>query len=191
MKNRFLFYTNTQYTDEMPIEKYKSFVQHWLTSKMWTPNKLLQKYYIIITNGLMQLLERVKRSESMHNSSFSPLFSFDILAKFCSSLVMNTVISDDPYEIGLKGQREEDAIANVVLYEVFRNYADRIYKPQDRLLFAQKAVDIFRHEFQMKDAKVEYIDEMIIGNFHERQTSSYIKFINNTDKQERVKDMII
>ena len=147
MKNRLLFYTNTQYSDEMPIEKYKSFVQHWLTSKMWTPNKLLQKYYIIITNGLMTLLERVKRAESMHNSSFSPLFSFDILAKFCSSLVMNTVISDDPFEIGLRGQREEDAIANVVLYEVFRNYADRIYKPQDRLLFAKAAVEIFRTEF--------------------------------------------
>ena len=43
----------------------------------------------------------------------------------------------------------------------------------------------------MKDAKVEYIDSLIMGNFHERQTSSYIKFINNTDKKERVKDMII
>lgn len=32
---------------------------------------------------------------------------------------------------------------------------------------------------------------MIIGNFHERQTSSYSKFVNNTDKKERVKDMII
>jgi len=63
LKNRFLYYTNTQYTDEMPIERYKIFVQHWLTSKMWTPNKLLQKYYIIITNGVMQLLERVKRSD--------------------------------------------------------------------------------------------------------------------------------
>ena len=81
----------------------------------------------------MQLLERAKRADSMNNSSFSRLFSFDILAKFCSSLVTNTVISDDPAEIGLKGQREEDAIANVVLYEVFRNYADRIYKPKDRL----------------------------------------------------------
>jgi hypothetical protein len=96
------------------------------------------------------------------------LFSFDILAKFCSSLVLNTVISDDPWEIGLKGQREEDAIANVVLYEVFRNYADRIYKPQDRLLFAEKAVDIFRHEFQMRDVSVAAIDKLIIGNFHER-----------------------
>lgn len=191
LKNRFLYYCNTQYTDETPIEGYKAFVQHWLTSKMWTPNRLLQKYYIIITNGLMKLLERVKRTEQMQNSSFSPLFSFDILSKFCSSLVLNTVISDDPWEIGLKGQREEDAIANVVLYEIFRNYADRIYKPQDRILFAEKAVEIFRHEFQMKDTSVAAIDKMIIGNFHERQTSSYIKLINNTEKKERVKDMII
>lgn len=77
------------------------------------------------------------------------------------------------------------------MYEVFRNYADRIYKPKDRLLFAQRAVEIFRHEFQMKDAKLEYIDQMIMGNFHERQTSSYSKFVNNTDKKDRVKDMII
>ena len=104
---------------------------------------------------------------------------------------MNTVISDDPKEIGSKDQREEDVVANVVLYEVFRNYADRIYKPQDRLHFAQKAVEVFRQEFQMKDADVKYIDRMIIGNFHERQTSSYSKFVNNTDKKERVKDMII
>lgn len=129
--------------------------------------------------------------QPLHNSSFSKLFCFDIVAKFCSSLVAHTVISDDPAEIGLKGQREEDALANVVLYEVFRNYADRIYKPKDRQQFAQKAVEIFRHEFQMKDANVEYIDEMIIGNFHEKQSASYIKFINNTDKKERVKDMII
>ena len=183
LKSRFLFYTNTQYADEMPIEKFKPFVQHWLTSKMWTPNRLLQKYYITITNGLMQLLERVKRTESMHNSSFSPLYSFDILAKFCSSLVVNTIISDDPREIGTKGQREEDAVANMVLYEVFRNYADRIYKPQDRLLFAQKAAEIFRHEFQMKEANVEYIDKMIIGNFHERTgVSTYCKYVNNTER---------
>jgi hypothetical protein len=136
LSNRFLYYTNTQYTDEMPIERFKPFVQHWLTSKSWTPNRLLQKYYIIITKGLMQLLERVKRTEAVHNSSFTPLHSFDLLARFCSSLVLNTVISDEAREIGTKGQREEDAVANLVLYEVFRNYADRIQKPQDRLLFA-------------------------------------------------------
>ncbi len=80
----------------------------------------------------------------------------------------NTIISDDVSEVGLNGQREEDVIANIVLHELFRNYADRIYKPQDRLIFTQKAVEIFRHEFQMKEVKAEYIDSMIMGNFHER-----------------------
>lgn len=131
----------------------------------------------------------------MHNSSFTPLFSFDILAKFCSSLVLNTVISDEAKEIGSKGQREEDAVANLVLYEVFRNYADRIYKPQDRLVFARQAVEIFRHEFQMKEASAEYVDQMIMGNFHEKPVpgshSSHAKFVNNTERKERVKDMII
>ena len=157
---------------------------------MWSPNKLLQKYYIIITNGLMELLTRVKRAEQMQSSSFSPLFGFDILAKFCSSLVLNTIISDEPREIGLKGQREEDAVANVVLYEVFRNYADRIYRPGDRRLFAEKAVEIFKDEFQMKDAQADAIDRLIMGNFHERSTVSYFKYVNNTDKPGKVKDMI-
>lgn len=96
---------------------------------MWSPNKLLQKYYIIITNSIKQLLDKVKRSEQMQNSSFSNLCQFDLLAKFCSSLVTNTVISDDPKEVGLVGAREEDTMANMVIYEVLRNYADRIYKP--------------------------------------------------------------
>lgn len=157
---------------------------------MWSPNKLLQKYYIIITNGLMELLARVKRSEQMQSSSFSPLFGFDLLAKFCSSLVLNTVISDEPGEIGPDGT-EEEAIANVVLYEVFRNYADRIYRPGDRRAFAEKAVDIFQQEFQVKGLQPESIDRLILGNFHEREISAYFKYVNNTDNKERVKDMII
>jgi len=190
-----LFYTNTQYADEMPIEQYKPFVQHWLTSRAWSPNKLLQKYYIIITKGLVRLLERVKATGSADNSGFTPLFSFDILAKFCSSLVLNTVISDEAKEIGSKGQREEDAVANLVLYELFRNYADRIYRPQDRLVFVREAVGIFRAEFQMKEADPEYIDRMIVGNFHERPApnsqQSHAKFVNCTERKERVKDMIL
>ena len=35
-------------------------------------------------------------------------------------------------------------------------------------MFAEKAVEIFRHEFQMKEANVKSVDEMIIGNFHEK-----------------------
>ena len=188
--NRFLYYTHSQYIDELPIEKYKPYLQHWLTSKMWAPNKLLQKYYIIITNCMLRLLEATKRSDSMQNSSFSKLCSFDILAKFAASLVMNTVISDDAAEIGVKGQGEEDVMANLVLYEVLRNYADRIYKPADRRLFVETAVGIFETEFQMKGADAEYLDRMVVGNYHEKQLINYIRCVNQANNLSRVKDMI-
>ena len=185
-----MFYATTQYTEELEIEAYRPFVQHWLTSKMWAPNKLLQKYYIIITNALMDLLGRVKASERMRSSSFSPLHGFDLLAKFCSSLVLNTVISDEPSEIA-PGQKEEEAIANVVLYELFRNYADRIYRPADRRVFATKAVDIFQREFQVKGIQPESVDRLILGNFHDPEVSSYFKYVNNTDKERHVRDRIV
>ena len=157
---------------------------------MWAPNKLLQKYYIIITNCMLKLLEKVKQSDQMNYSSFSNLCSFDILARFCSSLVMNTVISDDAKEIGVKGAKEEDTVANVVLYEVMRNYADRIYKPQDRALFMKVTCEIFRKEFQMKEADPAYIDRLVIGNYHEKQLTNYIRYVNQEEKLYRVKDMI-
>jgi hypothetical protein len=50
-------------------------------------------------------------------------------------------------EVGLPGAKEEDTMANMVIYEVLRNYADRIYKPADRRIFIERAVEIFRHEF--------------------------------------------
>jgi hypothetical protein len=62
-------------------------------------------------------------------------------------------------------------------------------------LFAQRAVNIFRQEFQMKEANIEYIDQMIVGNFHEKAPANshvtFAKFVNNTERKERVKDMII
>lgn len=81
----------------------------------------------------MSLLERAKRTEAVNNSSFTPICSFEIVARFCANLVQNTVASDDHEEIGTKGQREEDTVANLVLNEVFRSFADRIAKPKDRL----------------------------------------------------------
>ena len=84
-------------------------------------------------------------------------------------------------------------MGHIVLYEVLRNYADRIYKPTDRKQFIQKACEIFRHEFQMTESahKPEYIDSLIMGNFHEKKTSVYTKYINNTENAPRVKDMMM
>jgi hypothetical protein len=61
LESRFLFYANTIYLDEYDFDKYKTFVQHWLTSKMWNTSKLINKYYILMTNSLMALLEKMKR----------------------------------------------------------------------------------------------------------------------------------
>ena len=84
-------------------------------------------------------------------------------------------------------------MAHIVLYEVLRNYADRIYKPTDRMQFITKACEIFRHEFQMSETthQPEYIDSLIMGNFHEKKSSIYIKLINNTENKARVKDMMM
>jgi UDP-2,3-diacylglucosamine pyrophosphatase LpxH len=45
----------------------------------------------------------------------------------------------------------------------------------------------------MKEMDKEYIDSMIIGNFHEKHIANapqFSKFVNVTDKKERVKDII-
>lgn len=47
----------------------------------------------------------------------------------------------------------------------------------------------------MKDASVEYIDSMIMGNFHERvgahANQPAARFKNVTDRKERVRDIIM
>ena len=52
------------------------------------------------------------------------------------------------------------------------------------------ALEIFRHEFQMKDADMEYVDRLVIGNYHEKQTINYIRYVNQEERLYRVKDMI-
>lgn len=61
LESRFLFYANSLYVDEYDFDRYKQFVQHWLTSKMWSTSKLVNKYYILITNSVISLLEKLKR----------------------------------------------------------------------------------------------------------------------------------
>ena len=60
-KSRFVFYANTLYIDEYDFDRYKIFVQHWLTSKLWNTSKILNKYYILMTNTIMSLLDKMKR----------------------------------------------------------------------------------------------------------------------------------
>jgi hypothetical protein len=44
-------YSATVYFDEydsMGMDRYKAFGQQWLTSKIWTTSKLINKYYVLI-----------------------------------------------------------------------------------------------------------------------------------------------
>lgn len=102
---------------------------------MWNTSKIVNKYYILITNSLMHLLEKLKRQDNYHNSSFVRLNSFHLFAKYCQNLVNYTLISDDSKEIIVKGLREEDSAADMMSYEFQRTYGDRILMPSHRISF--------------------------------------------------------
>jgi len=58
-----LFYTTTLFCDEINIERYKPFVHHWLTTKSWEQSTLVTKYYILITNALLSMTDKIKKND--------------------------------------------------------------------------------------------------------------------------------
>ena len=42
----------------------------------------------------------------------------------------------------------------------------------------------------MKEANIEFIDRMVIGNYHEKKEGSYIRYSNQTDNIDKVKDIL-
>lgn len=108
---------------------------------MWNTSKLINKYYILITNSTMTLLDKIKRQEYFHNSSFLRLTNFHIFARFCANLANYTLISDDTNEISVKGLKEEDSVGNMMLYEMARNFSDRIIFPNHRNSLMVRIID--------------------------------------------------
>lgn len=99
---------------------------------MWNTSPLINKYYILITNSIIQICEKIKRQEFFNNSSFLRLNSFHLVARFCQNFANNTLISDEPAEIVTPGLREEDAAADMMAYEIQRSFGDRILMPSYR-----------------------------------------------------------
>ena len=91
------------------------------------------------------------------------------------------------------GQKEEDAIAQVMSYEMMRMYGDRIMKGPMRMQMLQKWCESFRQEFvggasQLTPAMV---DGFILGNYHEKLPTAYIKLTPVTpEKQKEIKAVI-
>jgi len=194
--NRFLFYSNTLYQDEYDSERIKIFIQHWLTSKMWNTSKLVNKYYILITNCLMFLNERLKRQEIFHQSSFLKLNSFHLFARFCSNLANYTLISDEVDELVDKSSftrefREEDYSANMMAYELQRTMGDRILMPQHRVTFLAKVAEVCKMEFLCGNHMAPaFLDQVLLGNYHVRKERAHVKYINQMNALNDVKKAI-
>ena len=82
------------------MESYKHFVQNWLTTGQWPVSSLVSKYYLLISNGLLALLEKMKKAENtVDNFSFTSLTSFHFVVKFCANLVTNTSLIDNKNDV--------------------------------------------------------------------------------------------
>jgi hypothetical protein len=62
-KDRFLFYTTTLFCEEIDSDRFKPFVQYWLTSNAWETCDMVKRFYILITNALMSLVKTMKSNE--------------------------------------------------------------------------------------------------------------------------------
>ncbi len=69
------------------------------------------------------------------------LTNFHIFSRFCANLANYTLISDEPSEVVVKGFREEDAAANMMMFEIIRSFGDRIMLPNHRNAFMQRVLD--------------------------------------------------
>ena len=54
-----------------------------------------------------------------------------------------TLSTDDKFDVP-KGQKEEDIVASMMMYELMRMYGDRIHKGSIRTLMLQKLVECFK-----------------------------------------------
>lgn len=148
LASRFPFYASSLFVDEYEFDRFKVFIQHWLTSKMWSTSKLINKYYILITNTTMALLDKIKRQDYFNNSSFLRLTSFHLFARFCANLANYTLISDEAEDGAAgKGMREEDSVGNMMLYEMARGFADRVISPNYRNSLLVRIIDACKQEF--------------------------------------------
>jgi hypothetical protein len=101
----------------------------------------------------MLLIETMRNHENvLNNSSFSALTSFHFVAKFCANLVNNTSMTEmkaDVYGLGTEAnqRREEEAVADLFLYEVMRTFGDRVMRPAAKKLLLEKLSYLAQKEF--------------------------------------------
>lgn len=82
--DKFIYYTNTIYHDTFDSDRYRVFIQNWLTSKSWNTSKLVNKFYILITNSLMSIYDKLASNPDFSNNQILPLHNFHQFSNFCT-----------------------------------------------------------------------------------------------------------
>jgi hypothetical protein len=151
------------------------------------------KYYILVSNALISLCEKMKRNDSFFNSSFSKLVKFQYVAKFCQNIVFNSQNTEASDVLGIepgmqsKPRREEDAIADIFCYEAMRCFGDRIMRPSFRTEFMGKLSEICQKEFLCdKNYSPSYIENLTLGNYHIREPKAPMKMMNVSAPHHRL-----
>lgn len=190
---RFSFYSVNMYAEEITTDRYKTFVQLWLTTTAWQQSHFVTKYYILVTNALISMVEKLEDKEDMFSaSSIMPIHKFAFVAKFCHNIVMLSNLTDSTEMVFGRGadqlgKREEDAIAEIFCYEALRTFGDRILRPSARTEFCKKLSDICRREFLCnKSYTPQYIESLILGNYHTRTGAAHVAYSNVQDPEDQM-----
>ena len=79
----------------------------------------------------------------------------------------------------------------MMLYELMRTYGDRILMPSHRASLVNRVLDSCKQEFVAGGhITPAYIDEMLLGNYHERRQGAHLKYLYMNSESKQVKDEI-
>ena len=136
----------------------------------------MNKYYILIQNTVLLFIDQLKRIDALHNSSIMKLTNFHFFQKFCSNLVAYTLTNDDASDYS-QGVKEEDAVSNLMVYELMRMYGDRLHRGTQRTALMQKLIECCKQEFVGRSTlTIQHIDSLVLGNYHQRRESAFVKY---------------
>lgn len=185
--DRFTYYVNSLYFDELDNDRFRMFVQNWLTNKTASnTSKLVNKFYILITNSLMSIKEKITRSEDYSKSQVLPIINFHHFVRLCSNFSHFTLMLSDTLA---EHEKEEDVIAQLLAFELSSTFGDRIQSPSIRTDFHNKIQEVCKHNFLIPDITADKIGNLSYGNFHDLHKIPS-KFVYSKNKPEEFKEIV-
>ena len=185
--DRLTYYINSIYFDELDNDRFRMFIQNWLTNKsVSNTSKLVNKFYILITNSLMSIKQRMTKNDTFSESQIMPVFNFHHFVRLCTNFSYFTLMLEENVT---ENDKEEYVIAKLLAFELANIFGDRIMSSQNREGFLNKIQEVCKHNFLIPDITAEKINNLCYGNSHDlyKQPS---KFIYSKNKPEDFSEII-